>query len=99
MSKILFWAIITLIGYVVISSIFFPVHFQKIQNSFSEVGGRISYETSIDMGVDCDFSSVEFFGYKKEDVIKFDCNRVCKERDLLYSSYGCPNDIFTCYCK
>lgn len=72
-KKILLWIAIILVGYSIISFLFFPVQFQKIKNAFSQAEGRISSKEVIDMNHDCDFRSVEFFGYEKEDIIKLDC--------------------------
>lgn len=96
--KIFLWILGLAIGYLLISFLFFPVNFQKIQNTFSEAEGRFANKESIDMGTDCDFKSVEFFGYNKEDIIKLDCTNACDKKGLTYISYGCPQDRFTCYC-
>ena len=99
LKTILLWSFIILIGYLIISFLFFPIHFQKIKNTFSQAEGRFVNEEAIDMNHNCDFRSVEFFGYEKEDIIKLDCTNACNKKGLTYVSYGCPKNKFTCYCK
>lgn len=98
-KKIFFWILIILVGYLILSFLFSPIQFQKIKNTFSQAEGRISSREAVDMNHNCDFSSVEFFGYDPKDIIKLDCTDACNERDLTYVSYGCPKDKFTCYCN
>ncbi len=99
MKDKLFWILIISIGYLLISFLFFPIHFQNIKNTFSQAGGRVASSESIDMGTSCDFRGVEFFGYDVKDMIKLDCENACGREDLSYSSYGCPKNKFTCYCN
>lgn len=98
MVKIFLWIVIILVGYVIITFIFFPTQFRDISNAFSQAEGRIVHKEAIDMNHNCDFSSAEFFGYSKKDVIKADCTNACNKKELTYISYGCPSDKFTCYC-
>ncbi len=98
-KEIILWIIIIVAIYLLISFLFSPIHFRNIKNAFSKAEGRLHSRESIDMNHNCDFRSVEFFGYEKEDIIKLDCTNACDKKGLSYISYGCPSDRFTCYCN
>ena len=106
---ILLWIFIFVIGSLIVSAIIYPNSLNNLKVSLNKFSGKIKATESIDMEMSCTEAKI---GAKfmvnsmlsgtmdEEDIIVADCIDFCKKKkNMTYSSWGCPNDKWTCYCK
>ncbi|MEK6933836.1 MAG: hypothetical protein AABW75_03100 [Nanoarchaeota archaeon] len=93
------------IGGLIISFLINPSILGDLRRGVTNFFGTLNNEKQIDMHLSCQDAKFAaevgsgWFGANKESILEYDCSNACKKVNMSYSSWGCNNNNYTCFCK